>query len=435
MTSGYRRSSSLLTRRQFAGTAAAMGLLASATPAMARHHDDFRGGDHRGGGGDFGFRRGINIYHMMREPKRLPNGDFPWPPYSDAYHQMSDAEIADLRAIGFDFVRLAITPDIFSITSGARNDELYGILEKTIDRFLSAGIRVLADLHPTATDNPGYTTKDIVADIDGDSFARYARTVTEFARKLATMPKGRVGLQFLNEPEIAGGADTPKWQQMAERLHGAAREGSSDLLVFLTGTQETAPGLMALELTPFRGSNVAYSFHYYEPHTFTHQGVAQRGEQVGLPWPTTASSEEATVSRVNAFIDSNGKGAADQKTSDKAAADSVVRTYFSQGATPSAIAATLGQVGTWADSNGVPRQRVVMTEFGVERTVGKYFGAPDADRLRWLAAVRTIAERQGFGWALWSYSGPTGMTLANEYPARTFDNATLQAIGLHPAAP
>ncbi len=416
----------MLTRREFAG--AAVAGLAAATPALARRLG--HGGAVYDRGSNVGFRRGINIYHMMREPKRL-KGDFPWPPYGDALHEMADAEMAELHAVGFDFVRLAITPDIFSLTSGGQNEQLFGMLKGNIDRFLRAGLQVLVDLHPQPKDNPGYTSTDIVADIDGDAFQRYTQTVAQFARHLRDAPRGQVAFELMNEPELG----YARWQPMLERLHDAARQQAPDLLIFLTGSQQRYDTLLRLDTAPFSGSNVVYSFHYYEPHEFTHQGVpGERAYVVGIPWPASSSTLEETTSRVNAFIDHNAKVSDDQKTTLKAKADAVVNTYFAHGWGPNDIATHLGQVANWADSNGIPRERIVMSEFGVERTVGRWAGAEEPDRLRWLQAVSHAAEARHFGWALWCYSGPAGMTLANEYPARTLDNATLEAIGLRAAA-
>jgi aryl-phospho-beta-D-glucosidase BglC (GH1 family) len=417
---------SLFTRRQFAGAGAMAGLMA-AVPAAARHHDRGSAGY---SGGSIGFRRGINIYHMMREPKRLPNGQFPWPPYEDSLHQMSDLEISKLRSVGFDFVRLAITPDIFTITQGDQGEQLYGILKSQIQRFLRAGLQVLVDLHPVANDNPGYTSTELVADIDGDSFKRYTNTVTQFARHLRDAPRGQVAFELMNEPELS----YTRWQPMLERLHDAARQQAPDLLIFLTGSQQRYDTLMRLNTAPFSGSNVVYSFHYYEPHEFTHQGAGgDRTYVVGVPWPTSGASQDATITRINAYIDHNAKLPDDQKTITKAKADSVINQYFARGWGPNDIATHFGEVAQWADSNGIPRERIVVSEFGVARTLGRWVGAAEADRQRWLQAVSRAAEGRRFGWALWAYSGPAGMTLANEYPARTLDNATLTAIGLQPA--
>ena len=93
------------------------------------------------------------------------------------------------------------------------------------------------------------------------------------------------------------------------------------------------------------------------------------------------------------------------------------------------MARDFAQASAWAKANGVAAQQVLLGEFGVSRTTGPYVGAAEADRLLWLATVRTAAERAGFGWCLWSYSGPVGMTLANGFPARSLDRRHPARLG------
>jgi hypothetical protein len=202
----------------------------------------------------------------------------------------------------------------------------------------------------------------------------------------------------------------------------------------MAGSQQRFDTMTGLDVAPYSGSNVIWSFHYYEPHEFTHQGIGKaRAYTIGMPWPTGSSTPAETIARVNAYIDHDVNLPDDAKTTAKAEADAAVNAYFAKGSGPEDIARDFGRVAQWADSNGISRERIVLSEFGVERTVGHYAGAPEPDRLRWLEAVRRAAEARRFGWALWSYSGPAGMTLANEYPARTLDNATLLALGLRPS--
>ena len=59
------------------------------------------------------------------------------------------------------------------------------------------------------------------------------------------------------------------------------------------------------------------------------------------------------------------------------------------------IAQALAPAADWALQN---RKPVIVDEFGV---LGRYAGLPD--RARWLAAVRSEAERYCFGWTHWEF--------------------------------
>ena len=61
-------------------------------------------------------------------------------------------------------------------------------------------------------------------------------------------------------------------------------------------------------------------------------------------------------------------------------------------------------------------------------------GAFDADRLRYLAAVRQAAERYGMPWSIWEYSNPYGMTVIQPEGPAVPDQELLGALGLVPAS-
>jgi hypothetical protein len=57
-------------------------------------------------------------------------------------------------------------------------------------------------------------------------------------------------------------------------------------------------------------------------------------------------------------------------------------------------------------------------------------GAFDADRLRYLAAVRTEAERYNIPWAVWEYSNPYGMSVIVPEGPAVADREMLKALGM-----
>lgn len=71
------------------------------------------------------------------------------------------------------------------------------------------------------------------------------------------------GYDLLNEP---AGIDADDWNRVAEELVKAIRTVDPDTLVINPFVSRFFPG-----------ENMAYSPHIYQPHTLTHQGVAERG--------------------------------------------------------------------------------------------------------------------------------------------------------------
>ncbi len=381
-------------------------------------------------------RRGVNIYHMMQSLRLTgPDNDYVWPPYDDAAHAMPEDQVRALAKAGFDFVRLTIAPDIFLRTAGPRNEELYVALRRNIALFNAHGLRVIADLHPGKR-VAGFMDTDITGNVQG-VFSAYAEVVGKFAAVLASFPQNRVALELLNEPALYGMAGVSRWQAMLEHLHTVARGAAPRLPLILTGAEGGGmKGLLDLDPAPFRNSDVLYSFHYYEPHPFTHQrSSGARKYTSGVSWPPRPGDFESVLARAKAALAADAAISPDDKVRLSIAMETELRTYFQSSAGPQMTVSDFAHVAAWADVHRIPRSRIFLGEFGVSRTIGSVVGASDADTTRWLRTVRSTAERYGFPWALWAYSGPVTMTLANEYPARTFDPGVLNALGLAQVQP
>ena len=388
------------------------------------------GGD---GGAELSLRRGIGIYHMMQAPLRAGRDGVPvWPAFEGAPYDMPDAQIAALRRAGFDFVRLTLAPDVFIRASGADADALYATLQAKVRRFTHHGLAVVVTLMPGRA-VAEFTDADFAEDGAG-VFGALCAVVGRCAATLAEVAPGKVAIEPLNEPALFGPAAL-RWPQMQVRLHEAVRQVAPRMPVILTGAQGGGlEGLLDLDPRPYRGSDIFYSFHYYEPHLFTHQHASPRFRYLsGVSWPPRAEAIRAEVQRAEAAVAADSAPSPMGRAQAMATARKLLSEYHNSGSGPLKLAADFARVGAWADRHGIDRRRVLLGEFGVTRTLGGYAGAPEDDAAGWLKTVRMQAEQNGFGWALWAYSGPVTMTLANDYPARTLDHNLLRALGLRPA--
>jgi hypothetical protein len=57
-------------------------------------------------------------------------------------------------------------------------------------------------------------------------------------------------------------------------------------------------------------------------------------------------------------------------------------------------------------------------------------GAFDADRLRYLEALRRLAESYGIPWSVWEFSNPYGMSVIAPTGPALPDRKLLEALGL-----
>jgi hypothetical protein len=242
----------------------------------------------------------------------------------------------------------------------------------------------------------------------------------------------------MNEPPYGyDPATTQRWQAMQEILHRAVRREAPDLAVVLTGAHGgDRAGLLALDPRPFAGSNVLYSFHYYEPHDFTHQGVETSQPNArhwrfmsGLPYPANAIPQEDAWRRVEDNILLADLSAGERQRAMLETRLKLVE-YLSGGYDRARIVRDFEVVAAWARRHGIGMQSILLGEFGVVRTYGRYRGADEISRAGWLSDVRTEAERRSFGWAIWELKGYGGMAIVENDDATSLDRETLRALGL-----
>jgi hypothetical protein len=199
------------------------------------------------------------------------------------------------------------------------------------------------------------------------------------------------------------------WRAAQLVLHDAARRAAVDLPLVLTGADYGGiSGLTDLDPSPFIDSNTLFSYHYYMPLSFTHQGTdfgtadAPAAPYVtGLPYPYDAIPAKDIAAGIEARIAADTTLDDAGKTAARNHARRILQGFLSDGWNRERIDSDFAGVEAWADRNGVARNRIVMGEFGVTRRTAGFTGAAAADRKRWFSDVTHLAKARGFGWALW----------------------------------
>ncbi len=377
------------------------------------------------------FRRGIGISHAMAWARiDGVTRDFAFPPFPEPANALTRDELQTLRRIGFDFVRLAVDPGPFLQFQGRRRDALDDILLDCVTRILKARLSVVVDFHPSDL-HPDYTARGLTAGLDTPLYQSYLQMLERTARLLDRLHSDKVAIELMNEPPRRPDV----WQPMLEAAYAATRRGSTNLLVVLEGGQEaSAAALLAVRTAVFaQDPAVLFSFHYYDPYQFTHQGASWNDARylADVPYPALArSAAESLEATAGAIGETNL--AEDQKSSAYRDAQNRLESYRRSGFDGNAIAKSFEQIANWARSQGVAPDRVLLGEFGAKKTNLQFSGSRAAERAQWFHDVREQAEAHGFGWAVWAYRGGGGFALARGETSDDIEPGIAQALGLTP---
>ncbi len=307
-------------------------------------------------------------------------------------------DIALIKAMGFDHVRLSVNPQpMFRHGQADRIPADYlGYLDSAVQMILDHGLAIILDVHPESDFKQKLATDDSFV----EQFEDYWR---QLARHYSTTNPDLVSFEILNEPEFH---DRYRWQGVQAKLAVAIREGAPLHTIIVAGAFWSSENEL-LFFDPLRDSNIIYNFHFYEPHIFTHQGATWSTNYVHylkeLPYPSTPDNVQPVavllpdaVNRLQAIH------------------------YGLDQWNALRIEGEIGQVAAWAKRWNVS---VTCNEFGVYRKA-----ANPQDRAAWISDVRTTLEKHGIGWTMWDYSGGFGVvTKQNGQPVP--NDVTVKALG------
>jgi hypothetical protein len=345
------------------------------------------------------FARALHIRHGINASEWFAqSGD-----YSAArigrYTDSSD--IVLIARLGFDHVRLPV--DGAALEQNPRgadglNDEFLSRLDGAVDTILANGLAVVVDLHAEDSFKQPLATSD-------DAVDRLVMLWRRLAAHYAGRDPDRLFFEILNEP---GMSDSYRWAGIQQRLAAVIRKAAPHHTLIATGgSYSSIRDLLALE--PLADGNVLYTFHFYEPHAFTHQGatwgVAWWSYIHRIPYPPSAGSMHDLLAQV-------------PDEADRAALED----YWLDGWNGNRIRALIDEAAAWAAERKVP---LYCGEFGAYRNY-----ADSVSRASWLHDTRTALEADGIGWAMWDYRGGFGVVSKQDGQPAQADRAIVDALGL-----
>lgn len=336
------------------------------------------------------FKRGFNFsrWFEFRAVKDIP---------ADKYGR---EDFERVKALGVDHIRLPMRSNDFSTGRPAWTlDPLYlKYLDRVLDWAEDAGLYLLLDNHTFNNKIPDGEDEDL------------EEALCKVWTQLAGRCKDRGPLimyEIFNEPH---GISDEKWGAIQGRVIESIREQDAKHTIIVGGTNYNSIG--SLEAIPeYPDKNLIYTFHYYDPHVFTHQGNAWDTIPLtnlrGFPFPwdparMPALPEDLRGTHYKEVFAAYEKLSA-QETMENRIAEAVHA----------------------ANRRGVP---VFCGEFGVYMKT-----ALPEDRVRWHQRVIGIFDSLDIPWTIWEWDSAFGVFKTSEGGRipEDLDPAIIGALGLH----
>jgi endoglucanase len=309
-----------------------------------------------------------------------------------------DADIALMAQIGFDNVRLSI--DAAPLTKGlfGNDTDFMDRLDHAVDQMLAKGMAVQVDIHPESDYKKRVSST-------GEGVDRFVMLWRGLAAHYADRNPDLIFFEIMNEPEER---DPYRWAGVQARAAEAIREAAPKNTIIAAGANWSGIGDLLMQ-QPLRDGNVIYTFHFYEPMQFTHQGATWTGTWPALthdiPYPPTDDSLQSSLGEVPDAISKYE-----------------LEHYWLDHWDARRIRMQIDAAAEWGKQHDVP---LICNEFGVHRPAVK----PDS-RMRWIHDVRTALEADGIGWTMWDYCGGFGVVWKKDGQPAKVDPAVVEALGL-----
>jgi len=310
-----------------------------------------------------------------------------------------DSDIALMAQIGFDSVRLSI--DAFPLERsfyGRDDTDFLGRLDHAVDQMLAKGMAVQIDIHPESDYKKKVSTTSEGAE-------RFLMLWRDLAKHYADRNPDLIFYEIMNEPEER---DPYRWAGVQARAAAVIRSVAPKNTIIAAGPNWSGIADL-LTQEPLPDGNVIYTFHFYEPHEFTHQGASWGGAYWiythDIPYPPTEQSLQSSIAQVP-----------------DAANRYAFEHYWLDHWDAQRIKLQIDAAAAWGKQHNVP---LLCNEFGAYRRV-----TPEASRMQWIHDVRSALEADGIAWTMWDYRGGFGVVWKEDGKPAKVDDKVVRALGL-----
>ncbi|MFZ4465148.1 MAG: cellulase family glycosylhydrolase [Bacteroidales bacterium] len=333
------------------------------------------------------FHKGVNLTNWFQSTGA----------HNIQFRKFTKKDFADIKSLGCDVIRLPI--NLHGMTLGAPDyiidPLLFTFLDSTILWAEELNIHLLIDNHSF---DPSTNTSPNVGEI-----------LTRVWPQIAERYQSRSDLiyyEVLNEPH---GISNALWGSIQKQTIDAIRAVDTKHTIIVGPSGYNSYNDLA-QMPVYSDTNLLYTFHFYDPFLFTHQGnnwtTPSMEALAGVPFPYDAVSMPACPpSLVGTWVESS------------------MNNYPNDG-TVAKVKSLINIAVNFRNSRNI---NIFCGEFGV------YIPNSDnADRVYWYQVVKDYLEEKNIPWTIWDYKGGFGLfdKGSNEFFENDLNTPLLEALDM-----
>ena len=310
------------------------------------------------------FSRGVNLtgWFQVNSPGQIQ------------FTRFTKQDIINIKNLGCDVIRLPV--NMHSMTSGSPSYTLNPMYVSFLDSVVTwceeLQIYIMIDNHSF---DPNVNTSP---DIETILKAVWSQTAMHFKDR-----SDYVLYEILNEPH---GISTTIWGSIQNNVINAIRAQDTRHIIVIGGSGYNSY-LELKNLPLYSDPNLLYTFHFYDPFMFTHQGASWTSPSMeplsGIPFPYDAARmPSCPASLKGTWI------------------ESTLNSYPNEG-TVTFVKQLIDNAITFRNGRHV---NIFCGEFGVYIP-----NSNPSDRIYWYNIVRQYFEDNNIPWTIWDYKGGFGL--------------------------
>jgi len=310
------------------------------------------------------FSRGFNFSQWFETPGAQ----------SIQFTRYIEQDFINVKSLGADVIRLPI--NMHGMTLGAPeytfDPLLFKFLDIAVDWAEKHQLYIIIDNHSF---DPVAPTDE---NIDGVLLKVWAQIAARYKNR------GKyVVYEILNEPH---GISDERWGEIQGAAIETIRKIDATHAIIVGGTDYNSINKLS-SIPEYSDSNLIYTFHFYDPHLFTHQGASWGSPSLaslaGVPFPADGGRIPQTPNDLKGTW-----------------VEGALRNYKNDAAF-SKLRGSLDKAVTFSKERNVP---VFCGEFGVY-----LIQSPERDRTIWYEFITGALEKRNIARASWDYFGGFGI--------------------------